>query len=160
MFAGLRFLEELIRFRISKNSSENINLPDIEIDSLNKWCYPVTDYVCKNNLDTHDATLLLIALASHIHPDLFDTAIQSQLSGSGDFPKLGGVRGKNFRGFLPTGETALFLLAGDNITKRIQVQQLFGSDHFFSKNKILWLEDVPAGEPVMSGKIILSPEYV
>ena len=102
----------------------------------------------------------LIALLPHLQPQFFDNLISEALPQSGDFPQLGGVRGKNFRGLLPTGETALFLLAGDDLEKRLQVQEIFSPEHFFSKKRILWLEDVPPGEPRMSGKIILSQEYI
>ncbi|MBK8924089.1 MAG: ATP-binding protein [Saprospirales bacterium] len=116
--------------------------------------HDITDY------NAEEIVLLLTALTSHLHPNFFDQAITKALPSPGDFPQLGGVRGKNFRGFLPTGETALFLLAGNDLEKRLQVQELFGTEHFFYKKHILWLEDVPAGEPRMSGKIILAPEYV
>ncbi len=112
------------------------------------------------DLNPGDVLCILIALAPHIQPDFYDRAIAEALPQSGDFPQLGGVRGKNFRGFLPTGETALFLLAGDDLQKRLEVQELFSPDHFFAKKRMLWLEDVPPGEPRMSGKIILSQEYI
>ncbi len=105
-------------------------------------------------------TLILMALIAHIQPHFFDRTIQEYLPSGGDFPQLGGVRGKNFRGFLPTGETALFILAGEDLDKRSKVAELFSPDHFFNKKRILWLEDTPPGEPQMSGKIILAPEYI
>jgi SpoVK/Ycf46/Vps4 family AAA+-type ATPase len=43
--------------------------------------------------------------------------------------------------------------------KRLEVQRLFSADHFFAVRKILWLEEVPLGEPMMSGKVIVSQEY-
>ena len=104
--------------------------------------------------------LLLIALAPHLQSDFFDRAIQNNLPEAGDFPQIGGTRGKQFRGFLPTGETALFLLAGNELENRFKVQQMFSEDHFFAANRVLWLEETPPGEPRMSGKIILSQEYV
>lgn len=104
--------------------------------------------------------LLLLALAPHVQPQFLDHAIQESLPQPGDFPQIGGVRGKQFRGFLPTGETALFLLAGEHLEGRMAVQRMFGEEHFFSKKRILWLEEVPVGEPRMSGRIILSPDVV
>jgi hypothetical protein len=91
---------------------------------------------------------------------LFDQAIQEKLKISGDFPEIGGVRGKNFRGFIPTGQTAVFLLAGDDRKKRMEIEQMFWSDRYFASRKILWLEELPQGEPAMSGKIIMAADYV
>jgi AAA+ superfamily predicted ATPase len=155
----LNYLDTLIKTRLdqvfSGGSQEFFIAPE-----LAEWQLPLAAYIRKNNLSAQDAIVLLVALAPHIQPDLFDTAIQSKLNGNSDFPKIGGVRGKNFRGFLPTGETVLFLLGADTIDKRAYWQRLFGADHLFARNKILWLEDVPSGEPAMSGKIIMSPDYI
>jgi hypothetical protein len=60
------------------------------------------------NLKAEERLLLAMALVPHIQPDFYDSVIQEHLPQAGDFPQLGGVRGKQFRGFLPTGETALF----------------------------------------------------
>jgi SpoVK/Ycf46/Vps4 family AAA+-type ATPase len=70
---------------------------------------------------------------------------------------------RNLRGsdhILPTGETAQFTLAGDDLEKRIAVQCLFSSDHWFARERIIRLEPVREGEPVMSGRLVLDPEIV
>lgn len=121
---------------------------------------PLGHFFRHNAIGAKEQTLLLLALAPHLQPDFFDRIISEALPQAGDFPQLGGTRGKNFRGFLPTGETALFLLSGEDMEKRLEVQHLFSEDHLFAKKRILWLEDVPEGEPRMSGRIILSQEYV
>ncbi len=160
MCPEMYLLDRFIKYRLDEYfpSVEREEKP-VLLD-IDQWQLPVREFVKNANLTINETFVILIALAPHVHPDLFDNAINSKIGGSGDFPNIGGVRGKNFRGFLPTSETALFLLAGDDIEKRFQVQELFGPDHIFSRNRILWLEDVPAGEPVMSGKIIMSQEYV
>nr|WP_218921466.1 ATP-binding protein [Haliscomenobacter hydrossis] len=70
------------------------------------------------------------------------------------------MRGQNHRDILPTGETAQFILAGDDLEKRLEVQRMFSTDHWFHQKGILHLEAVPPGEPMMSGRIILDPEVV
>ena len=73
---------------------------------------------------------------------------------NGDFANIGGVRGKNSRFFLPTGQIALFLIGDDDFNRRLQVQQLFGAEHIFWEKKIVWLEDMQNGEPAMHGRLI------
>jgi hypothetical protein len=149
-----QYLEQLIAYRLG-NSRIPV-FPDIQ-----HWSLPLKNYILDARLtDPNAICLLLIALAPHAIPELFDKAIQEKIKSSGDFPEIGGVRGKNFRGFLPTGQTALFLLAGDDRVKRLEIEQLFWSDKEFSRKKILWLEELPQGEPVMSGKIIMALDYV
>lgn len=139
----------------SKRSAEKIQLVEIKSPEA-----AISKFVKQNKLSREEFFVLLMALMPHIRPDFFDETVQKLLPTSGDFPELGGARGKNFRGFLPTAETALFLLAGTNLEKRLQYQCIFDNDHFFSRQNILWLEDVPAGEPRMSGRMILAPEYI
>lgn len=160
MCPEMQLLDQFIRYRIDEYFPSEEKVENPLLLDINQWQLPVREFVKNANLTINETFVLLIALAPHVHPDLFDNAIHSKINGSGEFPIIGGVRGKNFRGFLPTSETALFLLVGEDIGKRIQVQEIFGPDHQFAKNKILWLEEVPAGEPVMSGKIIMSQEYV
>lgn len=153
-----KYLNDLIDFRLNNPAGRDIPaMPEVEA-----WSLPLKDFLLKYNFakDQYSATLLLIGLAPHAVPELFDRAIQEKLKASGDFPEIGGVRGKNFRSFLPTGQTAVFLLAGDDWESRQRVEQLFWSDKDFAKKKILWLEELPQSEPVLSGKIIMALDYV
>jgi AAA+ superfamily predicted ATPase len=104
--------------------------------------------------------LLLLALVPHVQPRFFNQLIAEHLPEGGDFPEFGGVRGTGHRGILPTGETAQFVLAGDDLEKRLDVQRLLGSEHWFAQKHFLWLEPVREGEPCMSGRLILSDEVV
>jgi AAA+ superfamily predicted ATPase len=155
----LQYLQKLIRYRIGRFMKAEKAEPKPTLPKLQQFSSHLAKFIEENELNQSEITLLLIALAPHTQPDLFDQSIEQALSSSGDFPRIGGVRGKNFRGFLPTGETALFLLDEDDWHKRLVIQKLFGVDHLFTKKAVLWLEDLPQGEPVMSGRIILSQEY-
>jgi hypothetical protein len=147
------YLEKLISYRLGLG--HHPEFPDVK-----HWSLPVKKYVVDNGLDADAATLLLIGLVPHAFPELFDQAIQEKIKASGDFPEIGGIRGKNFRGFLPTGQTAIFLLAGHDWKRRSKVEQLFWSDGEFAMKKILWLEELPQGEPIMSGKITMALDHV
>ena len=154
----LAFIRNLVQYRIGLLQGQHADEP--VFPQPDSWQMNLITFARQFRLSAEEIILLWIALMPHIKSDLFDDAIQEMLKDSADLPALGGVRGKNFRGFLPTGETAIFLLAGENYQRRFQLQQLFEADHLFAKNRILWLEEVPAGEPVTSGKLILSQEYV
>jgi hypothetical protein len=118
-------------------------------------------YVIDNKLSIEEYILVLLALAPHIHPDLFSDLIKINIPKGGDFPEFGGVRGQNYRGIMPTGETALFVLAGMNFDHRFKLIHWFKSEDcfpFFSK--ILSFEPSNEWEPEMSGKLLMSPEKV
>jgi Cdc6-like AAA superfamily ATPase len=114
---------------------------------------------------THSPTndewiILLLSLVPHLQPNFFEAIIAEHLPTGGDFAEFGGVRGGNHRSLLPTGETVQFVLAGMDLAKRLQVQQYFAEEHFFFKQGILWLEPVKEGEPKMSGRMVMAPDWV
>lgn len=156
----LQYLEQLIRFRLSKHFTPNAENPEPVVPDLNQWHAPLASFIWQNQFTKEEAILLLLGITPHIKPELFDKAIEAVLKDAGNFPNLGGVRGKNSRSFLPTGETALFLLGDDDLNKRLHIQELFGADHVFGQKKILWIEELPSGEPAMSGKIIMSQDHI
>jgi len=117
-------------------------------------------FCLKNHVSGNELVILFLALIPHIVPDFFSKLIGEYLPNGGDFPEFGGVKGKNHRGILPTGETALYILAGRNTTQRAALIQIFSEEHVFARNEVLYLEDMPAGEPRMSGKLIMEHEFV
>ncbi|HZE85385.1 MAG TPA: ATP-binding protein [Puia sp.] len=102
--------------------------------------------------------VLMLALAPHIRPGLLDIFKSgAHDKGSSEF---GGIKGNTHGGFLPTGETALFLLGGQDLYSRMLASDLFDSTHYFSKHNILHLEETAPGEPYLSGGIQLSRDYI
>jgi hypothetical protein len=89
--------------------------------------------------------VLMLALLPHLRPqalDLFFT--QNKLQGQ-RFTEFGGWRGKTHEGFLPTCETAAFLLAGDDLARRFAVLALFDEDHPLMRERLLRLEYPASG---------------
>ncbi len=110
---------------------------------------------------THEEGLILsLALMPHVLPNFLESIIKEVYPEGGDLPELGGVKTENHRGLIPTGQTALYLLAKNDINYRLQIQQLLSPDHWFFKESIVSIEDVKEGEPIMSGKLMLSKEVV
>ncbi len=119
----------------------------------------LTQFILENKLSFPEVVTLLLALAPHISPELLDGIIAEFLPDGGDLPVFGGVRGKNHRGILPTGETALYILAGKDAELRAKYRYLFAEDHLFARKEVLHLEEVPFGEPILSGRLIMEPEF-
>ena len=95
-----------------------------------------------------------------LSPGIISTTVGGYLPNGGDFPDFGGVKGKNHRGILPTGETVLYILAGRDVEKRLEFSKMFDEDHVFARKNVLYVEHVPSGEPQMSGQLIMDEEYV
>ncbi len=111
-------------------------------------------------LSKEEEFICFLALIPYLAPGYFDAVISRFFPQGAELPELGGVKGNNHRGFIPTGETALFLIAGKNLGLRIRIMHYFKPDHQFAKQGILWLENGHEGEPKISGRIILNNEVV
>jgi hypothetical protein len=122
---------------------------------------PLAKFIKDNKLSAQQQLLLLIALAPHITPAFYNDILHVHTPGKGDFPLLGLVRGEQFRGLMPTGETALFILSGtEDMGARLAAQDHFREEGFFAQYQVLRLEPPLEADPVMSGKISLSQEYI
>jgi hypothetical protein len=113
-----------------------------------------------SNFDVIESSIILLSLAPHIVPNFYEDLIHEILPQGGDFPEFGGVRGTNHRGLLPTGETIQYILGGHNLELRLKIAQYFSKENRFYKDGILDLESIKDGEPIMSGRVILSKEWV
>ena len=111
-------------------------------------------------LSTDERLLLLLALLPHIYPQALDHFFSRNTHTDRGYTEFGGLRGTAHSGFLPTGETGFFLLAGNDLGRRFKVQQLFEEDHIFKKHNILWIAPPPSNEPLSSGQLMINEEYV
>jgi len=113
----------------------------------------------REDVSIEEKYIFLIAFVPHVQPDFFDGIVQQYLPNGGDFAEIGGVRGSNQRSMLPTGETAKFILAGNNIEKRLAIQEYLLGGSTLIQERFLHLEKVKEGEPHMSGRIMLDEDY-
>lgn len=116
-------------------------------------------FIHEQQPDADAELLLMLALAPLLKPDFFDRILQTVQPGAGDYQQFGGVRGKQHRGFLPTGDTALFLLAGDDLEARMHWQTLLSGDHPLVKKGIVYLDDSVDGDPPMSGRLMIDSDH-
>ncbi|MDW7693787.1 ATP-binding protein [Flammeovirgaceae bacterium SG7u.111] len=164
LIRAFQYLESLIHQRISDDLNGESKAVSFKESDLPRFSAEDDDafstFVTSHRLTIEETIVLMLALTPHVFPQFFDAIIAEHLPHGGDFPAFGGVKGTNHRGTIPTGETALYILAGNNLERRFQVQRLFSFEHAFAKENILGLEAVKYGEPPMSGKIILDDDYI
>ena len=161
--AALEYLNRVIQTRLSLyygKKSKYRTLQDIPIPNYSGYEAPFTAFLEENSVDRREFIALMVALAPHLDPNFFDRAIQEAIPETGDFPQLGGIRGKNYRGFLPTGQTLMFLLDGGDLNQRFGLARLIEDDHVFAQKRVAWLEEPPLGEPALSGRWMMSEDYI
>jgi ATPase family associated with various cellular activities (AAA) len=154
------FFKAVLRSRLSALAGQgNVPMPPLPVLQDDKT--PFARFVIQRRLSSVEFLALMTGLVPHLQPFLIDNAVQEFFPQGGDIPELGGVKGSNHRGMLPTGETVFFLLGHSyDIAQRLTTQRIFSNAHFFSKERILYVEEAKPGEPTVSGRLILDPEYV
>lgn len=159
----LIWLNKLIEFRIEKHFSgedevdilKSIAAPDLENDH-SFYGHVIRKY----EFNTSERIILLMALAVHVSPVIFDIFFLKNEHYNRGFTEFGGVTGTSHSGFIPTGETVSFLLCGRNFESRFQMLEYFSDFHPFHTSNILHLSEVKEGEPIFSGTLTISKEYL
>ncbi len=93
-------------------------------------------FVCRYNLNEVERLVIAMALMARIQQSFFKPFFAVDNDTNHPFPDTGGIRKNNGR-FLPTVETALFIVAGKNTSKQLEYQSLFDPDHLFYTQRIL-----------------------
>ena len=70
--------------------------------------------------------ILLLSLCPHVKPQLLDVFLSENTHTRRGYTEFGGIRGNQHGGFIPTAETAAFLIAGKNLAERFDVYTYFG----------------------------------
>lgn len=110
-------------------------------------------------LSWEEKVVLLLGLMPHISPESLDLFFIQNKNIEKPFTEFGGWKGTSHSGFLPTGETAAFLLTLNN-PNRQNVTAIFAKDHWFYKNNVLRLQGQGEGEPFLSGRLCISDEIL
>jgi len=117
-------------------------------------------FIQQHEFSSDERLTILLALIPHIRPQLLDVLWNKNEAIDRGFTEFGGLQGTTHGGFIPTGETVAFLLAGDNLSIRFKLMRLFEGDHPFARYNILYLAPVASGEPLLSGALTFSREYL
>lgn len=132
-----------------------ITPPDISADQ-SAYAQLVRDH----DMGFDERIIIILVLIPHLKPNALDLFLVNNKDTARGFTEFGGWKGKSHSGFLPTCETAVFMLAGDDLTRRFQVIQLFYLDHYLTERRIIKLTHATNGEPFLSAMLMLSTEYL
>ncbi len=136
-------------------SIEQLSPPDVRGDHC-----AYAELVRRYELSAEQRLIVMLALLPHIQPQALDTFFIRNANLDRGYTEFGGLLGKNHSGFLPTCETAVFLLAGDDLDKRFAASDFLQREHLLFRAGILELEAHPNGEPLMSGALTVSSHYL
>jgi hypothetical protein len=156
---ALEWVRQVVRKSL-KSGPDGAEAAEEESLEFHAAHFGLTGFIAEQRPSYAELVIVLLALAPHLKPNFLSDIIAQHFPDGAECPQFGGVKGTNHRGILPTGETVQFVLAGENLKKRLEVQYILSSDHWFARRRMLWVDPVREGEPIMSGRLILDPEFV
>ena len=139
---------------------------ECEVSSLFEVQPPVTSWWEKvtgmpsSQITFEEKVVIMLALMPHCYPQALDIFFVNNKNFDRPYTEFGGWKGVSHGGFLPTGETAAFMLIGENMEKRQSVICLFEREHWFYTHNILRLENAGDGEPFLIGQLRASEELL
>lgn len=157
----LDWLNTLIEYRFQEYFRHEVEEPIIEpaLPTLvNESCI-YTAYINKFKLDKTHRLLIILALAPHLRPSVFDLLFTKNKITDRVYAEFGGIKGEKHSGFIPTAETAAFILAGDNLGARIHIANALAEDAVLLKENIIQLGEVAQIEPVWAGELSVTDEF-
>ena len=156
-FQQLILLRGKITFEQSLPEEEISKLPMPSVENQNS---PYANLIKKHSMSMEERLVLILALIPHVKPSMLDLLHMKNTLYDIPFTEFGGIRFDKHKGYLPTGETAIFLLVGADLGKRFKLLNLFSKGHFFQHDGIISLERSSSNEPLLYGMLSISQEYL
>lgn len=141
-----------------KQESEITSLLEVE-PPLSPWWEQMTG-MSDEQISFEEKIVIMLALMPHLYPQALDIFFVNNKNFDRPYTEFGGWKGLSHGGFLPTGETVAFMLAGEDTDIRSSVVRLFEKEHWFYSRNILRLEGGGEGEPFLSGQLRASDELL
>lgn len=117
-------------------------------------------FVQQHNLNREERLVLLLGLVPHLKPGILDILLTRNAAYDRRYSEFGGVLVEGHSGLVPTAETAMFILAGDDLAKRLEYQYIFRGDHLLTAAQVIKGSAQKRGMPRLSGTWMVTDEYV
>ena len=137
------------------NDVREIAAPDLS-DNGSEYAMLVKQF----DMNFDERIVLMLAMIPHLRPHALDLLFVRNQNLDRGYAEFGGWNGKYHGGFLPTGETAAFILAGNDLKQRFDVIGLFEGDHVFAQAALLRVDRQSDSEPFLSGALMLSGDVL
>ncbi len=159
----LNWLRQILKTRSALNAGENAvytDVFDITPPDLSQCSSGYAQLVGENNFGFVERFIIILAAVPYIKPELLDVFIQKNKVTNQLYTEFGGKVSDQHSGFLPTGETVMFILAANDLARRFALLKPFEGDHVFAKKQLIWLSEVSGNSSFLNGQVCLSPEIL
>lgn len=120
---------------------------------------PYARFLAQHRITAPERLLLILALAPHLQPQLLDALHTRNNVTQRAFTEFGGLSGSG-NAFLPTLETAWFLLSGVNLIERLQAMHMLTPESRLMQLDVLRISPVPPGELSSGAALQVSQRFL
>lgn len=159
LIAELNWFRQVLDARVNTYFAKEAG-PVSKAPNLAKNESPYAQLVKRLKLKIPERLVLMLAIAPHLAPHFLDSLFARNHDTGRVFAEFGGYEGKYHKGFLPTGETAMFLLTEGKADQRPKVQHLLEAEGVLFANEVIELETVASREPRLSRPLLINPRYL
>ena len=161
----MKNLDQLIKKATQLHVANINNTKNYPIEELYQLPLKIEDeqlrqIIQRYGLNFQEQVILLLALAPYFSPQTLDIFMAKNPSFDTICTEFGGVMKQPHRGVLPTGETAVFLLAARDTDRRKEVAKLLLPDAKLGRNLLVSLEEVETHLPPLSGRLLINEELL
>lgn len=152
-----RVVEARFALYFENDSSDVQDIHELLPPDLDGDMSPFARKVREYSLGFDERLVLALAMAPHLRPAMLDNFMLRNKTLDRGFTEFGGKVGQSHGGFLPTFETAVFLIAGDDLARRLDALKLFESDGVLDRLGLSTASTPATGEPALSQLLALLP---
>ncbi|NRD75148.1 ATP-binding protein [Shewanella sp. VB17] len=159
----IEWFSQILDLRIKlyfQQESELTSLSQLAAPDLSSDQSLYAKWVKQHLHQDQERIVLLMALIPHIRPQVFDTFFIRNSHFDRAYTEFGGKQGQTHSGFLPTCETAAFIIAAEDMIKRFNMTSLFEAHHPFLHHNVIKLLDAGDGEPFFSSPFTIEVEFL
>ncbi|MFD2563157.1 ATP-binding protein [Aquimarina rubra] len=118
------------------------------------------NFIQEHKLNFAERLLLILALVPHIKPEAMDILLTKNKDYDRRYSEFGGLLLEGHLGLIPTAETAMFLLAGDDLEKRLQYHALVTQNFISVRQGMIGISQTKGNSPLLSSIWMIANEYV
>lgn len=129
----------------------NIPTPELQNDSA------YASYISEHKLTFFERFVLILSLIPKLKPQALDLLLVKNNNLGGEYTEFGRFKNSPRNGFIPTLETALFLLTHTKLEARLQFLEKMDKNHAFFSLDVLILD--PETDSILDQRLAMSTEY-
>ncbi|MFT5891226.1 MAG: AAA+ superfamily predicted ATPase [Dokdonia sp.] len=163
IYQEIEWLEKVIHHAIGiylQQEGHHKDWREIPIPDYTDVDLPYANSIKDWELNVYERLTVVLALAPHIRPEALDIFFGKNKLYDRGFTEFGGMIDKHHSGFLPTGQTLLFIATSTDIEARGDIMKALGGDSILYKEQVISLEKAASFVPKHNGVLQLNDRWL